>query len=286
MPTPTRTRDRDHQPRLTTAWGFERHSNSAVIANHQAPPDSTTTRRPRSASVSQDCAYTAVYLNRKFKSFTCDAADWHPQTESSRAASRPRLQPPRAPLRRRRRRNKHTTTHPRPKATRIQTTVPLNTKTPPKCQQQASKRSSPSPSCWPSASCSSSSRAPSGTRTTRCWSSPPTCWPPCPTGYAATARTRTTSSRARAPPCSTWAASARASWSSWGLVRLSFKMGASRVMGEGLLIMFGVVVALPVLLAHSNLISIPAMVMSVIGGLLIYGTIISFAMFFQEEQEF
>jgi len=53
-----------------------------------------------------------------------------------------------------------------------------------------------------------------------------------------------------------------------------------------LLIMFGVVVALPVLLAHSNLISIPAMVMSVIGGLLIYGTIISFAMFFQEEQEF
>ena len=38
--------------------------------------------------------------------------------------------------------------------------------------------------------------------------------------------------------------------------------------------------------AHSNLISIPAMIMSVIGGLLIYGTIISFAMFFQEEQEF
>lgn len=45
-------------------------------------------------------------------------------------------------------------------------------------------------------------------------------------------------------------------------------------------------VALPVLLAHSNLITIPAMVMSVIGGLLIYGTIISFTMFFQEEQEF
>jgi hypothetical protein len=44
--------------------------------------------------------------------------------------------------------------------------------------------------------------------------------------------------------------------------------------------------ALPVLLAHSAIISIPAMVMSVIGGLLIYGTIISFAMFFQEEQEF
>jgi hypothetical protein len=46
------------------------------------------------------------------------------------------------------------------------------------------------------------------------------------------------------------------------------------------------VVALPVILAHSNIISVPAMVMSVIGGLLIYGTIISFAMFFQEEQEF
>ncbi|AEO62832.1 a5622113-9b3d-44ab-9874-58e4337514d8 [Thermothielavioides terrestris] len=52
----------------------------------------------------------------------------------------------------------------------------------------------------------------------------------------------------------------------------------------GFLVVMGI--ALPVLLAHSNIISIPAMVMSVIGGLLIYGTIISFAMFFQEEQEF
>ncbi|KAH6626379.1 vacuolar protein sorting 55 [Chaetomium sp. MPI-SDFR-AT-0129] len=52
----------------------------------------------------------------------------------------------------------------------------------------------------------------------------------------------------------------------------------------GFLVVMGI--ALPVLLAHSSLISIPAMVMSVIGGLLIYGTIISFAMFFQEEQEF
>lgn len=40
------------------------------------------------------------------------------------------------------------------------------------------------------------------------------------------------------------------------------------------------------MLAHSNLIATGAMVMSVIGGLLIYGTIISFGMFFQEEQEF
>jgi len=40
------------------------------------------------------------------------------------------------------------------------------------------------------------------------------------------------------------------------------------------------------ILAHSGIIEVPAMIMSVIGGLLIYGTIISFAMFFQEEQEF
>ena len=44
--------------------------------------------------------------------------------------------------------------------------------------------------------------------------------------------------------------------------------------------------ALPVLLAHSALIQIPAMVMSIIGGLLIYGTIISFTQFFKEEQDF
>ncbi|KXX78448.1 Vacuolar protein sorting-associated protein 55 [Madurella mycetomatis] len=52
----------------------------------------------------------------------------------------------------------------------------------------------------------------------------------------------------------------------------------------GFLVVMGIV--LPVVLAHSNLITIPAMVMSIIGGLLIYGTIISFTMFFQEEQEF
>lgn len=44
--------------------------------------------------------------------------------------------------------------------------------------------------------------------------------------------------------------------------------------------------ALPIVLAHSDLIQIEAMFMSIIGGLLIYGTIISFGMFFQEEQEF
>ncbi|KZL82102.1 vacuolar protein sorting 55, partial [Colletotrichum incanum] len=52
----------------------------------------------------------------------------------------------------------------------------------------------------------------------------------------------------------------------------------------GFLVVMGI--ALPVVLAHSNLIQVEAMVMSIIGGLLIYGTIISFGMFFQEEQEF
>jgi hypothetical protein len=40
------------------------------------------------------------------------------------------------------------------------------------------------------------------------------------------------------------------------------------------------------MLAHCALIQVPAMAMSIIGGLLIYGTIISFTMFFQEAQEF
>lgn len=44
--------------------------------------------------------------------------------------------------------------------------------------------------------------------------------------------------------------------------------------------------ALPVLFAHCQLITTAAMFMSIIGGLLIYGTIISFTMFFQEETDF
>ncbi|KAI1104299.1 vacuolar protein sorting 55 [Jackrogersella minutella] len=52
----------------------------------------------------------------------------------------------------------------------------------------------------------------------------------------------------------------------------------------GFMVVMGI--ALPAVLAHSALIGIPAMVMSIIGGLLIYGTIVSFGMFFQEEQEF
>jgi len=52
----------------------------------------------------------------------------------------------------------------------------------------------------------------------------------------------------------------------------------------GFLCLMGV--ALPAVLAHSHIITFAAMVMSIIGGVLIYGTIISFGMFFQEEAEF
>ncbi|EMC96164.1 hypothetical protein BAUCODRAFT_465102 [Baudoinia panamericana UAMH 10762] len=52
----------------------------------------------------------------------------------------------------------------------------------------------------------------------------------------------------------------------------------------GFLVVMGV--ALPVVLAHCDLIRIEAMVMSIIGGLLIYGTIISFGLFFHQEEEF
>ena len=48
----------------------------------------------------------------------------------------------------------------------------------------------------------------------------------------------------------------------------------------------GLITALPVLLAHTGHIVVPAMAMSIIGGLLIYGTVISFTLFFQEEQDF
>ncbi|KAI9772844.1 MAG: Vacuolar protein sorting-associated protein 55 [Geoglossum simile] len=43
---------------------------------------------------------------------------------------------------------------------------------------------------------------------------------------------------------------------------------------------------LPALLAHCGLIQYSAMIMSIVGGLLIYGTIISFSMFFQEQEGF
>ncbi|KJX98478.1 vacuolar protein sorting 55 superfamily [Zymoseptoria brevis] len=52
----------------------------------------------------------------------------------------------------------------------------------------------------------------------------------------------------------------------------------------GFLVVMGI--ALPVVLAHCDLIQIPAMAMSIVGGLLIYSTIISFTMFFREQEEF
>ncbi|KAK9465242.1 vacuolar protein sorting 55 [Lipomyces arxii] len=44
--------------------------------------------------------------------------------------------------------------------------------------------------------------------------------------------------------------------------------------------------ALPVALAHSRVIGLPAMFMSITGGLLVYGTIIAFTLFFSETEEF
>ncbi|EON61663.1 hypothetical protein W97_00879 [Coniosporium apollinis CBS 100218] len=52
----------------------------------------------------------------------------------------------------------------------------------------------------------------------------------------------------------------------------------------GFLVVMGI--ALPVIFAHCAFIVPTAAVMSIIGGLLIYGTIISFTMFFQEQEEF
>jgi len=45
-------------------------------------------------------------------------------------------------------------------------------------------------------------------------------------------------------------------------------------------------IAMPTMFWHCDLITTGALFMSMIGGLLIYGTIISFGMFFTEEQEF
>jgi len=52
----------------------------------------------------------------------------------------------------------------------------------------------------------------------------------------------------------------------------------------GFLVFMGI--ALPAVLAHSGAIEVPAMVMSILGGILIYGTIISFTMFFREQEDF
>jgi len=49
----------------------------------------------------------------------------------------------------------------------------------------------------------------------------------------------------------------------------------------GFLVVMGI--ALPVMLAHTGLIVFPAMIMSITGGVLIYGTIITFTKFFRED---
>ncbi|RPB05260.1 vacuolar protein sorting 55 [Choiromyces venosus 120613-1] len=51
----------------------------------------------------------------------------------------------------------------------------------------------------------------------------------------------------------------------------------------GFLVVTGI--ALPGVLAHSGIITIPAMIMAAVGGLLIYGTVICFEMFFAEEED-
>lgn len=71
-----------------------------------------------------------------------------------------------------------------------------------------------------------------------------------------------------------------------GIGELSYRHGPRSRLGSHANALRFTFPALPVVLAHSNLIQVEAMVMSIIGGLLIYGTIISFGMFFQEEQEF
>jgi hypothetical protein len=68
-------------------------------------------------------------------------------------------------------------------------------------------------------------------------------------------------------------------WFKLGLGPISEVMGHTSVAN-------GFTTALPIILAHSEIITVGATVMCIIGGLLIYGTIISFGMFFQEEQEF
>ncbi|KAK3825086.1 MAG: vacuolar protein sorting 55 [Benniella sp.] len=52
----------------------------------------------------------------------------------------------------------------------------------------------------------------------------------------------------------------------------------------GLMVVTGF--CLPVVLAHASVITIPAMIMSISGGILIYGTIIAYSRFFSEDEDF
>ncbi|KAL0074083.1 vacuolar protein sorting 55, partial [Phycomyces blakesleeanus] len=51
----------------------------------------------------------------------------------------------------------------------------------------------------------------------------------------------------------------------------------------GILIVTGF--CLPFVLAHAEVITVPAMIMSIIGGVLVYGTIIAYTHFFSREQD-
>lgn len=76
-------------------------------------------------------------------------------------------------------------------------------------------------------------------------------------------------------------ASLPASWSSWVLVcHLSgpYKTSVQDAYTN--------TPALPIVLAHTGQISVPAAAMSIAGGLLIYSTIISFSLSFREDEEF
>lgn len=89
----------------------------------------------------------------------------------------------------------------------------------------------------------------------------------------------------------TLAGSLRVSSLLWGSVcsprppTLHYYRGVVVVVLQALILVFPGT-ALPVLLAHSDIIVVPAMIMSIIGGLLIYGTVITFITFFQEESDF
>ncbi|CDO53288.1 hypothetical protein DV451_004369 [Geotrichum candidum] len=52
----------------------------------------------------------------------------------------------------------------------------------------------------------------------------------------------------------------------------------------GFLVFSGI--ALPIVLAHNSIIGISAMAMSLVGGFIIYGTIVTFSAFFHQSEEF
>lgn len=76
-------------------------------------------------------------------------------------------------------------------------------------------------------------------------------------------------------------ASSPAFWSSWVLVCHSQSRFDARFRHA-----YTSPSALPIVLAHTGQINVPAAAMSIVGGLLIYSTIISFSLSFREDEEF